>query len=179
MKISIFVLTIGALYLLSTPSHAQDGKQQDEDQPILIAMDSSESTHSMALRVLTPLTDTAVIGGRMMFDENSGVDVDFSFIFGTKSEGEVVKGLALNVRAALIRYMRKGRVSPYYKAGASLDVFTSDFTQDDNIGLFAAVGAEFFIIPDFALFAEAGLGVGFSPFSINTRSTRAGLAFYF
>ena len=179
MKTSPVALAIGVLCLLSFPSYAQDGNQQNENQQIVIATDSSEATHSMALRALTPLSDTAVIGGRMMFDESSGVDVDFSFNFGTKTEDDVVKGIALNVRAALIRYMQKGRISPYYKAGVSLGVFTSDFTQDDDIGLFAALGAEFFIIPDFSLFAEAGLGVGLSPFSINTNSTRAGLAFYF
>jgi len=178
MKRLDFVLAIAVLSLVSLSTHAQ----QDSSQMLTQGMDAG-AENKYALRVLAPVSPTdaerRVIGGRMMLDDNTGIDLDLAFNYGSDNEDGVVKGLALSATAAYFQYIKKGRVSPYYKALVNFGVFTDDKKGNDDITLGAGLGAEFFIIPEFSLFAEAGLGIAFSPFAIDTVSTQAGIAFYF
>jgi hypothetical protein len=182
MKKSNFIVAIATFCLVSFSAHAQEDSQQMLTQEI-----DSGPAKKYALRMLAPLEDTATIGGRMMLDEDTGIDLDFSFNFASDTEEGEQEGLALDVTAAYFQYFSKGRISPYYKAGINVSVYTDDkeFSKnnedggDDDIALGAGLGAEFFVIPEFSLFAEAMLAVAFSPFTIGTSTPRAGLAFYF
>jgi len=177
------VVAIATFFLASFSAHAQEDGQQMLTQGV-----DSGSEKKYALRVLAPLDDTTVIGGRMMLDENTGIDVDFAFNFASDTKDGELEGLALDTTVAYFQYFDKGRVSPYYKAGVNLSVHTDDkdFSSnnnpdggDDDITLAAGIGAEFFVIPEFSLYAEGMLAIAFSPFTIDTFTPRAGLAFYF
>jgi hypothetical protein len=175
MKKVNYITAIATLCLASFSTYAAE----QGDQQMLAEQANAESGHKYALRVLTPDEDTTAIGGRMMLNDNTGIDLDFAFNYGSDNEDGVVKGLALQARASYFQYISKGRVSPYYKAGVSFGVFTDDKKGNDDINLGAGIGAEFFIVPEFSMFAEAGLEIGLSPFSLNTGSTQIGLSFYF
>ncbi|RUM92009.1 MAG: hypothetical protein DSZ28_10045 [Thiothrix sp.] len=175
------VVAIATLFFASFSIQAQEDGQQMLTQDL-----NSGSGQKYALRVLSPDKDSTAIGGRMMLDDNMGVDIDLAFNFDTDtktSNGETrTKGLGLGMQAGLINYMSKGRVAPYYKVGGGLNILTSDKGKgrDNDFYLLGGLGAEFFIIPEFSLFAEAGLEVSIAPdFAINTGSTQVGLAFYF
>jgi len=180
MKKISYIVAFATFCLMSFSAHAQEGDQQMLTQGV-----DSGSANKYALRVLTPLDGNRIIGGRMMLDESSAIDLDFQFNFGSDNEvgidgkPDVVEGLALTARASYMKYIKNGRVSPYYKAGIDFGVFTDDQSGNDDIGLFGGLGAEFFVIPEFSLFAEAGLSIGLSPFAIDTGSSHVGLAFYF
>jgi outer membrane protein W len=174
MKKVNYMTAVATLCLASFSTHAEQDKQQ-----MLTEQADSGSGHKYALRLLTPDEANTTIGGRMMLNDKTGIDLDFAFNYGSDNEDGVVEGLALKANASYFQYISKGRVSPYYKAGVNFGVFTDDKTGNDDITLSAGIGAEFFIIPEFSLFAEAGLGLAFSPFAIDTGSTQAGLAFYF
>ncbi len=176
------VLAVATFCLVSFSSHAQEDGQQMLSQDL-----NSGSGQKYALRVLSPDEDSTAIGGRMMLDDNTGVDIDLAFNLETDTKtnnnGESFsKGLGLGLQGAMIKYISKGRVAPYYKAGGGLSILTSDKGKgrDNDFYLLGGVGAEFFFIPEFSLFAEAGLEMSIAPdFSLNTGTTQAGLAFYF
>ena len=174
MKKLNYAIALATFSLATFSAHAQDDGQQMLTQGV-----NSGSGQKYALRILTPDEGSTEIGGRMMLDDNTGIDIDLGFNYGSDNEDGVVEGLALNATAAYFQYIKKGRVSPYYKAGVNFGVFTDDKQGNDDITLGAGLGAEFFIIPEFSLFAEAGLGIAFSPFAIDTSSTQAGISFYF
>jgi hypothetical protein len=186
-KIS-YIGALAAVFLLSSSVHAQDDSQmlsQDGNQQMLDQADGAGPENKYALRVLNPLNGSNEVGARMMLDDSTAIDVDFQFNFGADNEKgkegteDVTKGLALTAKVAYLKYMKKARVSPYYKGGVSFGVFTNDQPGNDDIGVFAALGAEFFAVPEFSLFAEIGSEVGLSPFALDTSGTRVGLAYYF
>ena len=183
MKKINLVVAIATFCFLSFSIHAQDNSQQ-----MLTQGGNSGSTNKYALRVLAPLEGTPTIGGRMMLNESTGIDVDFALNFASDTKDGEREGFALDTTVAYLHYLNKGRVSPYYKAGVNLSLYTGDkeFSTennpnggDDDVTLGAGLGAEFFVIPEFSIFAEAGLAIAFSPFTIDTFTPRAGLAFYF
>jgi opacity protein-like surface antigen len=145
-----------------------------------------------------------LMGARMMLDEKTGIDLDFIFNFASDTKNGESEGLALALTASYFQYFKKERLSPYYKAGVNLSIFTddkdidtndveeaevaaalnelgfeSDSHGDDDITLSAGLGTEYFVTPEFSLFAEALLKISFSPFTVETVSPQAGLSFYF
>lgn len=182
MKKLNYAMALAIFCFASFSAHAQEDGQQMLTQGV-----DSGSENKYALRMLAPLDDVTTIGGRMMLDESTGIDVDFAFNFASDTKEGELEGLALDTTVAYFQYFSKGRVSPYYKAGVNLSLHTDDKEVsndnanggDDDITLGAGIGAEFFVIPEFSLFAEAGLAIAFSPFTIDTFTPRAGLAFYF
>ncbi len=155
--------------------------------PTLQAQGSGQPLRPYALKASAPIEESTVIGMRMLMSNTTAIDIDFAFDY--QSDETVIannavsaKGLTLGIAGSLVNYFHKERVSPYIKFGGGLTLFSGDKAdiRDNSVEVFAGLGTEFFVTPEFSLFVEAGLGVPLSPdFGITSNTSTVGVAFYF
>ena len=139
------------------------------------------SGKSYSLDVTVPDEDNTTVGGRLFLDDGMALEATGTLQIIDEHEVTGLDGTRLLVRAGIMKYLSQGRVSPYIRAGAGVEVLSGDHydNRDTNLQAYAGVGAEFMITDELSLRASADAVLITSPFTIATGTTDLTLSFLF
>jgi len=147
-----------------------------------VSAEETSAGKSYSLDITVPDNDGATVGGRLFLDSELAVEASGTFqISDEDKDTGVADGTRLFVAAGIMKYLSKGRVSPYMHAGAGIEILSGDRydNQDSNLRGYAGVGAEFMITDELSLRASADAMLKTSPFTIATFTNDLTLSFLF
>ena len=149
---------------------------------IAFAADEKSAGKSYSIDVAVPDADNTTVGGRLFLDDGMALEATGTLqINDEDKDAGVADGTRLLVRAGIMKYLSQGRVSPYMRAGAGVEVLSGDRydNRDTNLQAYAGVGAEFMITSEFSLRVSADAAIITSPFIIATGTSDLTLSFLF
>ncbi len=125
-------------------------------------------------------TGSPTVGGRMFLSSDTAIEIAGNLQLLGK-DGDTPGGTQLSATGGIMKYMSKGRVSPYMRAGGGIGLYFGDrFTaQDNTLQGYAGVGAEFMITQELSLRASVNGELMISPFVIATKTSELSLSFFF
>jgi len=134
------------------------------------------------LDVFSPGANTSgpTVGGRMFLSSDTAIEAAGTLQLLGK-DGGIPGGTVMAASGGIMKYISKGRVSPYMRAGGSVGLYFGDRfnNQDNTVSGYAGVGAEFMITQELSLRASVNGVLAISPFKIATQTSELGLSFFF
>lgn len=122
------------------------------------------------------------VGGRMFISSDTAIEATGNIqMNGTDSNAGLKGGTQVVTSGGVMKYISKGRVSPFIRAGGTINLSFGDRyanTSNDLQG-YTGIGAEFMITQELSLRASANGVLAISPFKIATGTSDISLSFFF
>ena len=122
------------------------------------------------------------VGGRMFIDANTALEASGNIqLTGKDTNAGVLGGTQIVATGGIMKYISKGRVSPFIRAGGTVGIYFGDryANTDNDLQGYAGVGAEFMITQELSLRASANGMLAISPFKLVTGTSDLTLSFFF
>jgi len=122
------------------------------------------------------------VGGRIFVDDELVVEAMAALqINGEDKDAGIASGTLISATGGIMKYLSKGRVSPYLRAGGGVVILSGDAykNQDSRVMAYAGVGAEFSITDQISIRSSVNGVLTTGPFTLSTATSDLILSFMF
>lgn len=122
------------------------------------------------------------IGGRMFLSPDIAIEAEVSLqLDGKDNDAGLKGGTSIFIAGGVMKYLSKGRVSPYMHGGGAIELYFGDRYdgKDNDVKGYGGIGAEFMITEELSLRTSVDAILAISPFKIATVTSGLTLSFFF